>query len=347
MAQDNSNRDKESTFVKSASQSPEMVLIKGGKFKMGDVFGDGAEDEKPVHNVRLDDFYLAKCEVTVEAFRKFVGETGYRTSSESVENEAEQKRLLNQYMTGLKNNTLDDQTKTELIERYLSYSGCFWWVSEKSSFDFSTDCNWQNPYVEQTDRDPVVCMSWQDAINYCNWLSGKDGLPVAYDLITGQWLDKWGNETLDITKVKGYRLPTEAEWEYAARERGKKVRFGNGENIARSSEINFDPGRGDHPYLAKGEYAEKTKPVASYKANRLGLYDMSGNAWEWCADFYGEYSSADQINPFRSEGLKRVIRGGRWGGDAMSIRVFSRSPYESTNRCNNAGFRIALSGFDE
>ncbi|NIR04322.1 MAG: SUMF1/EgtB/PvdO family nonheme iron enzyme [Candidatus Aminicenantes bacterium] len=316
-----------------------MVLVKGGTFMMGDVFGDGEKNEKPVHQVTLSDFYLDKNEVTVGQFRIFVKETGYKTSAESPKNWAEQQQL----MTRARTEKLTPEESRKMYDLFLSYGGTFYWDTESHRFGYSTEYNWDEPGFEQTDRNPVVNMSWNDAVNYCNWLSRKKGLPVAYDLKTGGLLDENGNITLDISKVRGYRLPTEAEWEYAAREGGKRVRFGNGKNIAQSSEINFRADYGDYSYLKKGEYLKKTVPVGSYESNCLGLYDMSGNAWEWCSDFYGDYSIEEQIDPYPANGVKRVIRGGRWGGNASEVRVFSRDAYVRNNRCNNAGFRIAKS----
>jgi formylglycine-generating enzyme required for sulfatase activity len=142
-------------------------------------------------------------------------------------------------------------------------------------------------------------------------------------------LDENAEPTTDVSKVEGFRLPTEAEWEYAAREGGRKVRFGNGKDTARTSEINLN--------------AKRTMPVGSYQPNSLGLYDMSGNAWEWVSDTYAKYQSTDQVNPYVTAGKERMLRGGMWSGDASEARVFRRTRWPRNDRCNNSGFRIARS----
>ncbi len=318
-----------------------MIYIEGGTFMMGDVFGDGQENEQPVHQVTLDGFYLANYEVTIAQFRLFVEESGYITSAEGPEDTlGAREKLTAQYSSG----ELSEQEKLELHERYLEYGGAGYWDADSRKWIGYNPCtNWKNPGIEQTDDHPAMAVSHDDAKQYCNWLSKKAGIPSAYDLITGDILDEYGNPTLDITAVKGFRLPTEAEWEYAAREGGRKVRFGNGKNIARSSEINFRGDEGEYHYLELGDYAGQTTPVGSYPPNSLGLYDMSGNAWEWVSDKYAEYGSEPQVNPYITAGGKHVARGGRWGGDAFEIRVFYRDPYSRTDRCNNSGFRIARS----
>lgn len=317
-----------------------MVLVEGGSFEMGDVFGDGDENERPVHTVELSDFFISKYEVTVGEFGMFVKETGYKTSAEGPNDTAARKKIMAQFSSG----SLSREEAQELRVSYLKYSGAGYWDAEKRAWTgYNPVTNWKNPGIEQTDADPVLSISPDDAMHFCNWLSQKAGLPVAYNPETGEILDEGGNPTLDITAVKGYRLPSEAEWEYAAREGGRKVRFGNGKDIAHSSEINFQGDKGDFEYLQPGEYPGKTKPVGSYAPNRLGLYDMSGNAWEWVGDRYSKYSGESQVNPYIMASKNYILRGGRWGGNAFEARVFHRSPWPRNDRCNNSGFRIARS----
>ncbi len=179
---------------------------------------------------------------------------------------------------------------------------------------------------------PVIYVSWWDAIAYCNWLSEKEKLPKAYDS-NGNLLDKDRRVTTDITKVLGYRLPTEAEWEYAARG-GNKSR---GYQYAGSSTI------GDVAWYDSNS-GGKTQEVGKKAPNELGLYDMSGNVWEWCSDWWdsGYYSKSPTTNPYNSTaGSIRVKRGGGWGISATYSRVALRSNNSPTRAYFNLGFRIA------
>ena len=318
----------------------ELVLVQGGEFEMGDLFDEGLKNEKPVHKVVLSDFYLSKHETTVAQFKAFVAETGYVTRAERLDSREEQQARYAKLLEKARARQQDEEFMT-LYKEFLDSGGCHYWASEAGGFDFSVDCNWQTPLIEQTDDDPVMCMAWVDAASYCNWLSEKDGLPPAYDVDTGELLDKHGKPTLDTKDVKGYRLPTEAEWEYAARERGEKIRFGNGRDVATAYEMNFNAASADVDYSMVGPNRGRTAPVGSFDPNGLGIFDMSGNAWEWCSDCYCPYEDADQSDPYCSTGKYRVLRGGRWGGSAQEARVSARAPYEAVNRCNNTGFRIA------
>ncbi len=145
---------------------------------------------------------------------------------------------------------------------------------------------------------------------------------------------------------KSYRLPTEAEWEYAAREGGKQVRFGNGKDVADPAQINFD-GRESHKesYSLAGLYREKTVAVGSLRSpNALGLHDMSGNVREWCSDWYGadyykKSPAKDPLGP--GSGSDRVCRGGSWVTYPQGCRVADRGNSAPGNRFNYLGLRLA------
>lgn len=184
---------------------------------------------------------------------------------------------------------------------------------------------------------PIENVTWFDAIKFCNIKSKTDGLPLAYNEKTGELLDQDGNITTDITKVKGYRLPTEAEWEYASRSGKYNEPFEySGSNKA--DEVAF---------YAKNS-KQKTANVKSKKPNKIGLYDMSGNVMEWCHDWYdpSAYLYFDKTkNPIVSQkSLERVTRGGSILNTEKDITVFSRFGFEPDDKAFLLGFRIVLSG---
>ena len=307
------------------SEMQDMQSIAGGTFRMGDVFDEGVQFATPVHDVTVSSFHLNKYEVTVEEFTTFVKDTGYVTSAER--------------------GSEGPVGKNDEYGARLAARGA-WVLDPAAGSSWAAEATWKNPQYEQSPKDPVACVSWRDAVSYCNWLSTKEGLPVAYDVKTGDLLDAQGRPTTDVAKVRGYRLPTEAEWEYAAREGGQKIRFGNGQDIARPTEMNFNAADAEFAFAEKGECRRKTAPVGSFTPNSLGLYDMSGNVWEWCSDFLGQYPGKPQTNPYQRKGMKGprcAARGGPWVGDASFARVSTRMGWVADDRCNNIGFRIARS----
>jgi len=302
-----------------------MVLIQGGTYQMGDVLGDTVRYATPVHEVTLSDFYLNRYEVTVAQFAAFVAETDYVTHAERGTGES-------------------DHGRSGYAARLAGHGA--WVLDSSPGGGWNDQANWRNPQFVQDRQHPVVGVSWLDAAAYCNWLSKKEGLPIAYDLETGSLLDNEGNPTTNVTTVRGYRLPTEAEWEFAARERGKEVRFGNGRDVARSSEMNINASTEVGAHAEVGAFRKKTTPVGSFEPNALGLYDMSGNVWEWCSDFMDTYTAGSKTNPYQSKGdhgRRRAARGGPWVGDANWARAATRIGWVAEDRCNNIGFRVARS----
>ncbi len=230
--------DKAPELLLSEADLPEMVLVQGGRFQMGSE--DGGKDEKPVHTVELDDFYVSKYEVTQKQWREVMGEN-------------------------------------------------------PSEFKNCDDC-------------PVEQVSWEDVQEFLKKLNAQTG--------------------------QNYRLPTEAEWEYAARG-GQKSQ---GYEYAGSNDL-------DKVAWYDGNSGYKTHPVGQKQPNELGLYDMSGNVWEWCqdaydADFYGT-SAARQRNPINNGNLdsNRCVRGGSWYLN-NDCRSSYRGYYNPRYDFDNLGFRL-------
>jgi len=284
-----------------------FVLIPAGSFTMGSTEADikavvakwpeaVAEwfaDEKPAHKVTISRaFWMGKHEVTVGQFRKFVDATGYKTDA----------------------------------EKGTGFKGAF--VVADGEGKLAEDASWRNPYFKQTDDHPVVCVSWNDARAFVDWLNATDKARPAGST---------------------YRLPTEAEWEYACRA-GTTTWYQWGD----------DPDKGKGWCNAADVTAKKTfpdwtvfnwddgflytAPVGSFKANAFGLHDMHGNAWEWCQDWYGAYKEGDQKDPTGPEsGERRVLRGGSWSSYPRNCRSALRNRYLPEFRYTIAGFRVVLS----
>ncbi|HRF41046.1 MAG TPA: SUMF1/EgtB/PvdO family nonheme iron enzyme [Saprospiraceae bacterium] len=181
---------------------------------------------------------------------------------------------------------------------------------------------------------PVNCVSWLDAVKYCNWLSEQDGFTKVYDI------QHHRAEVIADWTADGYRLPTEAEWEYAAREGGRNVLFGNGSDWADPYEINFNPiVRNPNATF----YRIQTVPVGSLTSpNSLGLHDMSGNLYEWCWDWYGPYPGGKQ-NDYRGPryGAFKVVRGGAFVSEEAFIRTINRACVADSYQGGLVGFRLA------
>ncbi len=264
-----------------------FVLIPTGSFLMGSPPAEKgrAEDEKQ-HRVRLTkEFYLQTTEVTVGQFRQFVRATGYKTEAET---------------TG----------------------GC--WVSTKGGgWKKKKGSNWNNPgswetvQYRQKDRQPVTCVSANDAQAFLKWLNRKEG--------------------------KRYGLPTEAEWEYASRAT-TTTPFAFGQCLS-TNQANYG---GVGPFFSdcrKAYRVNRKRPitVASLAANRWGLFDMHGNVSEWCQDWYGQYPKGSVSNPKGpSSGTERVMRGGHWGSKADGCRSAKRWRFPPNIGSDAVGFRLVL-----
>ncbi len=208
-----------------------------------------------------------------------------------------------------------------------------------------------NPSCFEGDNRPVEQVNWFDAVEYCNKLSEKEGLEKCYSG-SGDAI------TCDFTK-NGYRLPTEAEWEYAARGGLEGKRFSSGETISHST--NGDEQacyrsywKNGVPYYSydvsptEGYYqgADGTIEVGSFTPNGYGLYDMAGNVWEWCWDWFDDayYSSSPSDNPIGpSDGAYRVLRGGGWNYIAYRCRIATRHNVSSGYSDDSFGFRVVRS----
>lgn len=281
-----------------------LVRIDAGEFMMGsedsaeellkmfphaDFLKEQLEDAATRHWVNINrPYFLAEHEVTVGQFRKFVETTGYVTEAES-----------------------DGKGGSS--------------VTSEGAYVTSPSYTWRSPGFNQSDEHPVVNVSWNDAMRFCQWLSRHEG--------------------------KKYRLPTEAEWEYSCRA-GTKTRYWNGNEAERLTEI---ANVGDRVAMSKYAWVRhlltasdgfaSTAPVGSFPPNPWGLYDMHGNIEEWVWDSSGYYSS-ERISDSPSDpndGPLRVSRGGNW----LPFPFQCTSAYRNTRRSPESrscgtGFRVAV-----
>ena len=205
--------------------------------------------------------------------------------------------------------------------------GCFDWNGRTWEPDPARD--WRNPGFAQTDHDPVVCVKWDDAAAYTRWLSNK----------TGQ---RW-------------RLPSEAEWEYAARAGTTTLRhWGNsadeGCRYANFSDQTLWQALKVEPAARCADGHVYTAPVGSLLPNAFGLHDMLGNAWEWTADCWHDgYQGAPTDGSARDDPgcVRRVNRGAGWNSNPRNVRSGNRGNYAGIYRYNIIGFRVARTNADD
>jgi len=274
------------------AQTKKMILVEGGSFMMGNNLADGKT------NGDLDEKPAHK--VTLNSFYICEHELTVKEYREYVE--AVKKSMPNPPNEEWMNSHID-------TKKYYVSSGKKWW-------------GWN-------DLDPIHNVTWYEAVDYCNWLSKKEGLQQAYYKNED---DGWD---LDLTK-NGYRLPTEAEWEFAARggNKSKGFKYSGSNNIKEVAW--FDDNTG-----LSGPQTIKTK-----KPNELGIYDMSGNVWEWCSDYYkaSYYSSCPENNPMFSVAMGyRITRGGSWHYQGEFTTVTSRDGPKPAFSNYNFGFRLVRS----
>jgi len=266
----------------------DMVAIPGGTFEMGDHAGVGDADERPIHSVTLDAFFMDKFEVSNAKFADYLNHSNVLLNNNHVYQVGGAAQLICGLSYGLQHDG--------------------------------------NAFVIDAGKDnhPVIFLTWYGATLYCNYLSTAQGRMPCYDATTF---------ACDFT-ADGFRLPTEAEWEYASRgdEHNPYYKFPWGSDAISSTDANY----GSNTSIGT------TTDVGSYSANSYGLYDMAGNAVEWCNDWYDSayYANASVSNPSGpNSGALRVARGGGWYDSGFSLRCAFRAGSAPSIRNYGVGFR--------
>lgn len=205
--------------------------------------------------------------------------------------------------------------------------GCYVWAGG-SDAEKEADASWHNPGANQTDRDPVVCVNWEDAAAYVAWINGK--------------------VTLRAREDAPYRLPTEAEWEYAAHA-GTTTRHwwgGSADSVCRyanGADLSAQKAYPDWTAAGCDDGYVSTSPSGTFAANGFGLYDMAGNASQWIEDCYhDDYTGAPADGSAWTSDTcdRRVVRGGSWHSAPADLRVARRGGFLSSLRSDAVGFRV-------
>ena len=283
--------------LKDKSDAPDLVVLSSGSFMMGasDSEANREPDEGPQREVQIAAFAMGSSEITVAQFRQFVESSGYLTDAES-------------------NSNVSTMAGPE--------AGCFTFQSG-AAFGWTAGSSWQKPGFAPGDSHPAVCISWNDAQAYADWLSSQTG--------------------------NSYRLPSEAEHEYALRAGGNsRYAWGNDAdaactyaNVLDQSAMQTFPGA---PTVSCNDAYIYTSPVRTFKANAFGLYDMAGNAWEWTADCSKpNYQGAPTDARAWTGGDcgNRVLRGAGWNGKPLNLRAANRLRDSRALRAADTGFRVA------
>jgi len=305
-----------------------MVFIEGGVFFMGGDNNEARSDEFPKHEVKISSFWMDQTEVTNSQFKKFIDETGYVTTAERKIDWEDIKSALPPGTQKPHDSLLEPASlvfKEIKTNNLADYSN--WWSLVRNA-------NWRQPFGPGSDiigkeNHPVVHVSWEDAYAYCEW-SGK-------------------------------RLPTEAEYEYASR--GGKLNniYSWGNEKIDQNEIKANSWNGIFPQTntIKDKFYYSS-PVMSFPSNGYGLYDIAGNVWEWCSDWYhseyysmlpkkgtknplGPENSYDPNEPFSE---KKVIRGGSFlcnDSYCSGYRNAARMKNTPDSSSIHTGFRTVLS----